>query len=121
MKAGLIRCMQTENVCPASKCFEAMRERKGAFADIDEEITIVGVNTCGGCPGKNAAQRARHMVKRGADAIVLASCVTLGTPLNFPCPFHKKMLEIVREAVGEKARVFDYSHEPGKKKKKEGE
>ena len=117
MKAGLIRCMQTENVYPASNCFNAMRNRKGAFADIDEEITLVGVNTCGGCPGKNAAQRVKHMVAQGADTIVLASCITLGTPIGFPCPFHKKMLDIVKAAVGDDVRLLDHSHDPKPRKK----
>ena len=107
--------MQTENVCPASGCFQAMRDRSGAFADVDEEIICVGVNTCGGCPGKNAAQRAKHMIKQGAEAIVIASCITLGTPINFPCPFHRKMIDIVKEAAGEKIRVFEYSHDARKK------
>ena len=115
MKIGLIRCMQTENVCPASKCFQAMREKKGAFAGCEEEIICVGVNTCGGCPGKNAAQRARHMVRQGAEAIVIASCITLGTPQEFPCPFHRKLTDTVRAAVGEGVRVFDYSHDAPKK------
>lgn len=115
MKLGLIRCMQTENMCPASRCLEFMRDRKGAFADEEEEVVCVGVNTCGGCPGKNAAQRAKTMVKRGADAIAIASCITLGTPHNFPCPFGRKIVDSVRDAVGDKARVFDYTHEPVKK------
>lgn len=121
MKIGLIRCMQTENVCPASGCFEAMRKKTGAFADIEGEIVCVGVNTCGGCPGKNAAQRARHMVKRGAEAIVIASCISLGTPINFPCPFHHKMIDIVKEAVGENIKVLGYSHDIRRKDAKPAE
>ncbi len=116
MKVGLIRCMQTENVCPATKCLGAMREKKGAFQEVEEDIECVGVNTCGGCPGKNAAQRAATMVKRGAEAIVLSSCISLGSPNNFPCPFHHKMLETVKDAVGDKIRVFTYSHDVKKKK-----
>ncbi len=114
MKIGLIRCMQTENLCPASGCFEAMRKHGGAFDGIEEEIQCVGVNTCGGCPGKNAAQRASHMVAQGADAIAISSCITLGTPLNFPCPFHRKIVDIVKAAVGDKVQIFEYTHPPKK-------
>ena len=117
MKIGLIRCMQTENVCPATKYFQAMRERKGAFTDCEEEIVCVGVNTCGGCPGKNAAQRAKHMVQQGAEAIVIASCIMLGTPHDFPCPFRRKLAETIRAAVGEGIRVFDFSHDAPKKRR----
>lgn len=112
MKVGLIRCMQTENMCPASTCLEVMRLGKGAFAGTEEEIICVGVNTCGGCPGKNAAERAKHMVRRGADTIAIASCITLGTPLNFPCPFGRKIVDIVKAAVGEDVRVLAYTHDP---------
>lgn len=115
MKVGLIRCMQTETMCPASRCLEFMRERKGAFKDMEEEVVCIGVNTCGGCPGKNAGIRAANMVKRGAEAIAIASCITLGTPINFSCPFGKKLMDTVKAAVGDKVRVFDYTHEPVKK------
>jgi predicted metal-binding protein len=31
------------------------------------------------------------MVKRGADTIVLASCILKGTPIGFPCPHAQEM------------------------------
>lgn len=110
MKVGLIRRLQTEHLCPASKCLEVMRAREGAFTDAGEEVVCVAVNTCGGCPGKNAAQRARNMAAQGAEAIAISSCVTLGTPLGFPCPFHRKMIEIVKAAVGDSVKVLEYTH-----------
>ena len=55
------------------------------------------------------------MVRQGAEAIVIASCITLGTPHEFPCPFHRKLTDTVRAAVGEGVRVFDYSHDAPKK------
>ncbi len=116
MKAGLIRCMQTEEVCPASRCLESMLHKKDAFAGVEGDVVCVGVSTCGGCRGKKAGFRAKKMVERGAEAIVVASCITLGTPINFPCPFAKKMKVSIREAVGENIRIFEYSHEPSRKK-----
>ena len=78
MKVGLIRCMQTEDMCPGSTDFIVMKEKKGAFEGVESEIEVIGVTTCGGCPGKKAVKRAEEMVKRGADTIVLASCITKG-------------------------------------------
>lgn len=112
MKIGLIRCSQTEEMCPASRCLEYMRDRKGAFAPVRDEIVVVGVTSCGGCPGKKAGLRAASMRKRGAEAIAMASCITLGTPIGFPCPFHKKMQEVIRAATGDEVPIFDYTHEP---------
>lgn len=50
MKVGLIRCMQTEDMCPGTTCFKVMRDKKLAFDGIEEDIEVIGVNTCGGCP-----------------------------------------------------------------------
>lgn len=110
MKVGIIRCMQTEDYCPASTDFRVMREKQGAFADITEDIELIGINSCGGCPGKKAVLRAKEMVKRGADTIVFASCIAKGTPIGYPCPFARKMMDCVAKAVGEEIRIIEYTH-----------
>lgn len=110
MKVGLIRCMQTEDMCPATTDFKVMREKKLAFEGVEGEIEIIGVNTCGGCPGKKAVTRAAEMVKRGADTIAFASCISRGNPIGFACPFFKKMKEAVIKKVGDEIRIIDYTH-----------
>ncbi len=84
-KIGIIRCQQTENICPGTTDFLSAAQGKGAFEPLGE-CQIVGFVSCGGCPGKSAALRARMLVDRGAEVVALASCVTLGKPLDFPCP-----------------------------------
>lgn len=110
MKVGLIRCMQTEDMCPATTCFKVMNIKKLAFEGIEEEIEVVGVNTCGGCPGKKAVTRSAEMVKRGADTIVLASCITRGNPIGFPCPHAEQMKAAIEKQVGESINLIDYTH-----------
>lgn len=110
MKVGLIRCMQTEDMCPATTCFKVMQGKKLAFAGINEDIDLVGVNTCGGCPGKKAITRAAEMVKRGADTIVLASCITKGSPIQFPCPHAEQMQEAIKKKLGDKIKLIEYTH-----------
>lgn len=110
MKVGLIRCMQTEDMCPGTADFAFMRDKKGAFAGVEEDIEVVGVNTCGGCPGKKAVTRAERMVKRGADAIAFASCITRGNPIGFACPHAKEMMEAVIKRVGDDVCIFEYTH-----------
>ena len=110
MKVGLIRCMQTEDMCPATTCLKVMNIKKGAFEGIDEDIEVVGVNTCGGCPGKKAVTRAAEMVSRGADTIALASCISKGTPIGFACPFAKKMKDTIAMQIGENIKIIDYTH-----------
>ena len=93
MKVGIIRCLQTEEYCPGTADFRAVRERTGAFAG-EEQVEIVGFINCGGCPGKKAVLRARELVKRGADTIAFASCIQKGTPIGYPCPFAKKCVSL---------------------------
>ena len=110
MKIGIIRCQQTEDYCPGTADFRAIRERQGAFAGIEEDIEIVGFFNCVGCTAKKAVLRARELVRRGADTIVFASCIQKGTPIGYPCPFARKMKELVEKDLGEGVRFLDYTH-----------
>lgn len=110
MKLGIIRCTQTEDYCPGTADFKAIKDHKGAFEGIEEEIDLVGFCNCGGCPGKKAVLRARKLVERGADTIAFASCVQKGTPIGYPCPFAKKMKELIAKDLGDKVRLLDYTH-----------
>ena len=70
----------------------------------------MGFCNCGGCPGKKAVLRARLLVERGADTIAFASCIQKGTPIGYPCPFAKKMKELIEKDLGSKVRLLDYTH-----------
>ena len=100
MKVGIIRCMQTEDFCPGTTDFKVIAEKRGVFDGVDEDIEIVGFINCGGCPAKKSILRARDLVKRGADTIAFASCIQKGTPIGYPCPFAKRMKELVQKSVG---------------------
>lgn len=109
MKVGLIRCMQTEDMCPSTTDFRVIKEKKLAFEGVEGEIEIIGFINCGGCPGKKAVTRAAEMVKRGADTIVLASCITRGNPIGFACPHAEKMKEAIQKKIGD-IKIIDYTH-----------
>lgn len=102
--------MQTEDYCPGTTDFRAIREKTGVFANVEEDIELVGFTNCGGCPGKRAFLRAKELVKRGADTIAFASCIRKGTPIGYPCPFADKMKELVSRGAGEGVRLLDYTH-----------
>ena len=76
----------------------------------DEPIELVGFNNCGGCPGKKAVLRARELVKRGADTIVFASCIQKGNPIGYPCPFAKKMKDIIAADQKDAVQFLDWTH-----------
>ena len=110
MKLGIIRCMQTEDYCPGTRDFKTIRDKLGAFEGVEEDIELVGFCNCGGCPGKRSVLRARLLVERGADTIAFASCIQKGTPIGYPCPFAKKMKELIEKDLGGKVRLLDYTH-----------
>ena len=110
MKVGLIRCIQTEDMCGATTCLRVMKEKTLAFEGVEGEVSLINVNTCGGCPGKKAVTRAASMVNNGADTIAIASCITKGSPIGFPCPHEKQMIAAIQNKVGENIRVITYTH-----------
>ena len=110
MKVGIIRCMQTEDFCPGTTDFRMIREKKGAFEGVEEDIEIIGFINCGGCPGKKAVLRARELVNRGADSIAFASCIQKGTPIVYACPFAKRMKDVIQNDLGDGIRLIDYTH-----------
>ncbi|GAB6138247.1 CGGC domain-containing protein [Halanaerobaculum tunisiense] len=109
IKVGLIRCQQTEEYCPATTCLSFAKEGKGGFEELGP-VDIVGVITCGGCPGKKAIKRAAMLKERGAEKIVLASCILRGTPsdIDYPCPFGKRMQDLIEEKTG--LEVIEWTH-----------
>ena len=110
MKVGIIRCMQTEDYCPGTSDFKAIKAKTGVFEGVSEDIEIIGFVNCGGCPGKRSVLRARELVKRGADTIAFASCIQRGNPLGYPCPFEKKMRDIVSNDLSDSITILDYTH-----------
>jgi predicted metal-binding protein len=50
------------------------------------------------------------MVKRGADTIVLASCITKGNPIGFVCPHAQTMKEAIAKKLGNSILIIDYTH-----------
>lgn len=110
MKVGLLRCAQTEDQCPASTCFKVMEIKMFEFDKFDEDIVVVGATSCGGCPGKKSIPRVQEMIKRGADTIVFASCISKGTPNDFPCPHFEKMKDSIKNKIKEDIRIIEYTH-----------
>lgn len=102
--------MQTEDFCPGTTDFKVIHEKKGAFENAEGTIEIIGFINCGGCPGKKAVLRARELVRRGADTIAFASCIRKGTPIGYPCPFARKMIDTVKQDLGETITILDYTH-----------
>ena len=62
IKVGIIRCQQTEDICPGTTDFKVAGEGKAAFSETGGS-EVIGFVSCGGCPGKKAVSRAKIKVK----------------------------------------------------------
>ncbi len=109
IKVGIIRCQQTEDMCPGNTDFKVASEGKLGFAETGP-VEIVGFVSCGGCPGKRAVARAKMMIERGATAIALASCISRGNPIGVPCPHFEKMKESISKIIGSSIKIIDWTH-----------
>lgn len=109
MKVGIIRCQQTEDICPGTTDFKMAAAGLQAFEETGP-VEVIGFVSCGGCPGKRAVARARVMIDRGADAIVFASCISKGNPIGFACPHFAQMRDAIRNRVGSEAIIIDWTH-----------
>lgn len=109
MKIGIIRCTQTEDMCPGTTDFAFVAQKKGAFAEIEGPAELVGFTNCGGCPGKKAGMKAKLLQARGAEAIFMASCICKGTPIGYPCPNSEDMKGLIARSVPG-VKIFDYTH-----------
>ncbi len=109
LKAGIIRCQQTEDMCPGTVDLRIAPLGKLAFEKTGA-VKVIGFVSCGGCPGKKAAARAQMMVERGAKIIVFASCISKGNPINFPCPHFANMKKSVEEKIGAEIKILEWTH-----------
>jgi len=108
-KVGIIRCQQTEDMCPGTTDFKVASQGKLGFEHTGP-VEITGFISCGGCPGKRAIGRARLMVERGVEAIAFASCISQGNPIGYPCPHYEKMKNAIIKKVGPEIEIIEYTH-----------
>lgn len=109
MKVGIVRCQQTEDLCPGSTDFKFAKDGKGAF-EATGPVEIVGFVSCGGCPGKRAVGRAKMLVARGAEAIVIASCISKGNPIGYPCPQYESMKKAIAQNLSAEIKIIEWTH-----------
>jgi predicted metal-binding protein len=108
-KVGIIRCQQTEDLCPGTTDFKVAATGKSAFQEIGES-EVIGFVSCGGCPGKKAISRAKTLIQRGAEVIALASCITKGNPIGYPCPHAQAIKEAITKTIDKDIIILDYTH-----------
>ena len=108
-KAGIIRCQQTEDLCPGTTDFKVASEGKLGFEGTGP-VQVTGFISCGGCPGKRAVARAKVMVDRGVEVIAFASCISKGNPIGMACPHFEQIKAAIIKKVGDGVTIVDYTH-----------
>ena len=108
-KAGIIRCQQTEDLCPGTTDIKIAAKGEGAFAETGP-VEVMGIVSCGGCPGKRAVARAAMLAQRGAEVVALASCLKKGVPIGMPCPHVEVMSKAIRAKLPENVVLLDWTH-----------
>jgi predicted metal-binding protein len=96
-KLGVIICDRW-NTCAGGKCLRSLAEREGGFSRYkDQEVSLVGYTTCGGCPGGNVEYAPAEMKKNGAEVIHLATGLLVGYP---PCPYIDDFVNFIQVKYG---------------------
>ena len=117
-KIGIIRCQElnhglSKNHCAGHSCFGAIRDKTGYLDEYDDDIDLVGFDTCGGCPGKNRTdkivQRGLDLKKHGAEVIHLSTCISLF------CPNRDMFADVLKEKVGLSIREMTHGRPDGKR------
>ncbi len=59
---------------------------------------------------KGAIPRAKMLIERGAEVIVIASCISKGNPIGYPCPHFASLRHAVMKAIGPEIPIIEWTH-----------
>ena len=104
-KIAILRCLKSNDVCTGASCLSALHNRKGSFAEYDDELQLVAFMTCNGCgdvalKNEKGMQEKLKMIERLApDALHVGVCTKCkdGTGIYRTCPQIETILCEVRK------------------------
>ena len=110
-KIGILTCTSvTQDVpCASFGCLQSFNMRSGQFERYanDDELQLVGIINCAGCPTLKAPEkilnRVRAIAQAGATAIHISEC------LMRACPYRNKYASLIREQFPE-LEVIEGTH-----------
>lgn len=103
-KVVILRCDSAAKTCPGVGCIAVALNKKDTFKDY-ENVELLSVITCGGCPGRLGLNQIKQLIgKNGAEVVHFATCMTAFKP---KCRYAEKMKEEI-EKMG--AKVVMSSH-----------
>lgn len=112
-KIGIIACQKFwKKGCPGLSshvlCFEALRHKSGLYQNF-EEVMLVNMVSCSGCPGTSLPGIAEQMITQdAADYIVFPSCVLD----KGHCPGLEKATRAIENKYPGKVLLGNYHDDP---------
>jgi predicted metal-binding protein len=111
-RIGILTCSNCtqELNCASAVCLGDMRKKKGFFERYrDQEVTLMGIISCAGCPTSAAPEkilkRVRALLDFKVDALHISYCITA------LCPFMKKYMDIIKKAYPD-IEIVEGTHKP---------
>ncbi|MTI85617.1 MAG: CGGC domain-containing protein [Firmicutes bacterium] len=115
-RIGIITCSNcTQDLnCASAVCLADMRKKRGFFEKYrEQEVVLVGIISCAGCPTIGAPEkilkRVKSLASLRADVIHLSYCMTA------VCPFINKYIKVIKEAYP-KIEIVEGTHKPRDKR-----
>ena len=92
-----------------SHCLAAFNRRQGGFAGYqDQEAELIGIMSCGGCPGTSVIARMITMALWCASAYEKPTEIYLGPCILRSCPYNDVLTNRVKTLAG--IKVIERSH-----------
>ena len=102
-KILIIGCKNTmDDVCiGCSRCMVAFNRREGVFAQYkDQEIELLGILSCGGCPGSSIVQRLAQLKLWNMPLKELPTKIHVGPCLSDHCPYADDVVTKIQVKAG---------------------
>jgi len=93
---AVVRCERVSEACPGSACLLALQGRKVRFKDYGDDMKLVAVFTCGGCPGRRISRLLNNLIKTvKVDVVHLSSCM-VKEDYQPPCPHKEAIIKMIQ-------------------------
>ena len=93
---AVVRCERVSEACPGSPCLLALQGRKVQFKDYGDDMKLVAVFTCGGCPGRRISRLLNNLMKTvKVDVVHLSSCM-IKEDYQPPCPHKEAIIKMIQ-------------------------
>ncbi|MEF2146214.1 MAG: CGGC domain-containing protein [Desulfovibrionaceae bacterium] len=101
-KLLIIGCQQTMNeICVGcSRCLVGFNRREGEFAEYGPDTELIGLLSCGGCPGQGMVMRMAQMKLWNAPMGEIPTRLHVAPCLTKHCPHAETLIAKIQKTSG---------------------